>query len=190
MSGRAEVRWSRDGEHFVHATIDVPAFVRGLFAQHGDEIANLEVRRASLEDTYMALVYRQESGTGSAGRRRVRGGGRMNPALHAVRAGLRRGWTEFRHILVAPGEYIFDVFVAAVILIILYFLRDNAVDGTTLSLAALILPGVVGMLVAHNTAMAAAFVVASSARTEPCCGSRRRPTASSGTSQASSSGSR
>ena len=62
VSGRAEVRWSRAGEHFVHATSDATGFVRELFAQHGDEIADLEVRRASLEDTYMALVHRQESG--------------------------------------------------------------------------------------------------------------------------------
>ena len=33
VSGRAEVRWSRDGEHFVHATSDATAFVRELFAQ-------------------------------------------------------------------------------------------------------------------------------------------------------------
>jgi ABC-2 type transport system ATP-binding protein len=62
VSGRAEVRWSHGGEHFVHATSDATGFVRELFAQHGDEIADLEVRRASLEDTYMALVHRQESG--------------------------------------------------------------------------------------------------------------------------------
>ncbi|MGH3900239.1 MAG: ABC transporter ATP-binding protein, partial [Pseudonocardiaceae bacterium] len=62
VSGRAEVRWSRAGEHFVHPTSDATGFVRQLFAQHGDEIADLEVRRTSLEDTYMALVHRQESG--------------------------------------------------------------------------------------------------------------------------------
>ncbi len=62
MSGRAEVRWSRAGEHFVHATSDATGFVRALFVQHSDEIADLEVRRASLEDTYMAMIQRQESG--------------------------------------------------------------------------------------------------------------------------------
>ena len=62
VSGRAEVRWSRGGEHFVHPTSDATGFVRELFAQHGDEIADLEVRRASLEDTYMAMIHRQESG--------------------------------------------------------------------------------------------------------------------------------
>ncbi len=62
VSGRAEVRWSRAGEHFVHATSDATGFVRELFAQHGADVADLEVRRASLEDTYMALVHRHETG--------------------------------------------------------------------------------------------------------------------------------
>jgi ABC-2 type transport system ATP-binding protein len=66
VSGRAEVRWSRAGERYVHATSDATGFVRELFAQHGDEIADLEVRRASLEDTYMAMIHRQESGRRSA----------------------------------------------------------------------------------------------------------------------------
>ncbi|MBF8189209.1 ABC transporter ATP-binding protein [Nonomuraea sp. K274] len=57
----AQVRWSRDGEHFVHATQDATGFVRGLFEQHGDEIGDLEVRRATLEDTYMAIVKREEA---------------------------------------------------------------------------------------------------------------------------------
>jgi ABC-2 type transport system ATP-binding protein len=60
VSTQAEVRWSRGGERFVHATPDTTRFVRELFAQYGDEVADLEVRRASLEDTYMAMVYRQE----------------------------------------------------------------------------------------------------------------------------------
>jgi ABC-2 type transport system ATP-binding protein len=62
VSGKAEVRWSRAGEHFVHATADATRFVRELFAQYGEEIADLEVRRASLEDTYMAMVHRHETG--------------------------------------------------------------------------------------------------------------------------------
>jgi ABC-2 type transport system ATP-binding protein len=58
VSGRAEVRWSCRGDRFVHPTSDATGFVRELFAQHGDEIADLEVRRASLEDTYMAMINR------------------------------------------------------------------------------------------------------------------------------------
>jgi ABC-2 type transport system ATP-binding protein len=63
VSQDAEVRWSRGGEHFVHATADATRFVRELFAAHGEEIADLEVRRANLEDTYMKLVHRHETGT-------------------------------------------------------------------------------------------------------------------------------
>jgi ABC-2 type transport system ATP-binding protein len=62
VSGRAEVRWSHAGKHFVHATSDATNFVRELLAQYGDDITNLEVRRASLEDTYMAMIHRRESG--------------------------------------------------------------------------------------------------------------------------------
>ncbi|MQA83036.1 MAG: ATP-binding cassette domain-containing protein [Streptosporangiales bacterium] len=66
VSRDAEVRWSRDGEHFVHATPDATGFVRELFAQYGEEIADLEVRRTSLEDTYMSLVRQFESGQAEA----------------------------------------------------------------------------------------------------------------------------
>ena len=62
VAGQAEVRWSRGGERFVHATPDATRFVRELFAQHGDEVTDLEVRRASLEDTYMVMVHRHEQG--------------------------------------------------------------------------------------------------------------------------------
>ncbi|NED94907.1 ABC transporter ATP-binding protein [Phytoactinopolyspora alkaliphila] len=62
VSNQAEVRWSREGEFYVHPTDDATAFVRELLAQHGDKIGDLEVRRASLEDTYMAMVHRIETG--------------------------------------------------------------------------------------------------------------------------------
>jgi ABC-2 type transport system ATP-binding protein len=58
-AGTAEVRWSRNGETFVHSTEDATAFVRALLAEH-DDVADLEVRRASLEDTYLSLVERYE----------------------------------------------------------------------------------------------------------------------------------
>jgi ABC-2 type transport system ATP-binding protein len=62
VAAQAEVRWSRDGERFVHSTPDATAFVRDLFAQHGDGIGDLEVIRATLEDTYMTMVHRHETG--------------------------------------------------------------------------------------------------------------------------------
>jgi ABC-2 type transport system ATP-binding protein len=62
MSGQSEVRWSRDGQRFVHSADDATAFVRELFRQYGESIEDLEVRRATLEDTYMALVRQAEHG--------------------------------------------------------------------------------------------------------------------------------
>jgi ABC-2 type transport system ATP-binding protein len=62
MSTQAEVRWSRDGQRFVHPADEPTKFVRDLFRQYGESIEDLEVRRASLEDTYMALVKEYESG--------------------------------------------------------------------------------------------------------------------------------
>ncbi|MDA2805818.1 ABC transporter ATP-binding protein [Nocardiopsis suaedae] len=58
----SEVRWTRDGQRFVHAAPDGTAFVRELLEQHGDAVTGLEVRRASLEDAYMEMVARHESG--------------------------------------------------------------------------------------------------------------------------------
>jgi ABC-2 type transport system ATP-binding protein len=62
VAGKSEVRWTVNSEQFVHATEDATDFVRSLFAQHGEGISDLEVRRATLEDTYMALVQRHETG--------------------------------------------------------------------------------------------------------------------------------
>jgi ABC-2 type transport system ATP-binding protein len=62
VSTEAEVRWTRDGGRFIHATTDATRFVRELFQQYGVGIADLEVRRASLEDTYMTMVQQFEAG--------------------------------------------------------------------------------------------------------------------------------
>ncbi|WP_221215679.1 ABC transporter ATP-binding protein [Amycolatopsis bartoniae] len=63
MSTEAEVKWTRDGQRYVHTTSEPTKFVYELFRQYGEEIADLEVRRASLEDTYVAMVRRFEEGT-------------------------------------------------------------------------------------------------------------------------------
>ncbi|MCW5697010.1 MAG: ABC transporter ATP-binding protein [Bauldia sp.] len=62
VSGQTEVRWTRAGEAFRHATPDATRFVRDLFAEHGDAIADLEVRRATLEDTYLTIVRQHDEG--------------------------------------------------------------------------------------------------------------------------------
>ncbi|WP_433196671.1 ABC transporter ATP-binding protein [Nocardia sp. CA-107356] len=62
IAGEAEIRWTHGGQRFVHTTTESTKFVYELFEQHGEQIGELEVRRASLEDTYMALVRQYESG--------------------------------------------------------------------------------------------------------------------------------
>jgi len=67
VEGESEIRWTRDGSRYVHSTANATPFVRELFRQHGDDIAELEVRRASLEDTYMTMVREFEAGRGVKG---------------------------------------------------------------------------------------------------------------------------
>jgi ABC-2 type transport system ATP-binding protein len=62
ISAQAEIRWTVDGQRFVHATADSTAFVRDLFQQYGDAVSDLEVRRPSLEDAYITLVREFEAG--------------------------------------------------------------------------------------------------------------------------------
>jgi ABC-2 type transport system ATP-binding protein len=62
LPGQSEVRWNRDGQQFVHAPDNATAFVWELFQQYGESVEDLEVRRASLENTYMALVRQAEQG--------------------------------------------------------------------------------------------------------------------------------
>jgi ABC-2 type transport system ATP-binding protein len=61
VNREAQVRWTRDGEQFVHATPEPTAFVRELLGQYED-VSDLEVRRATLEDTYITMVQQYESG--------------------------------------------------------------------------------------------------------------------------------
>lgn len=71
MAGEAEVRWTHDGERHVHATVDATGFLRDLLREHGDQVQELEVRRASLEDAYLALVHEEETGIRSGRAERV-----------------------------------------------------------------------------------------------------------------------
>ncbi|GAB2463560.1 ABC transporter ATP-binding protein [Promicromonospora xylanilytica] len=62
LTTQAEVRWTAEGQRHVHAVTegDPTGFVRDLLARD-DGVTDLEVRRASLEDTYMSLVHRAET---------------------------------------------------------------------------------------------------------------------------------
>src|ERR1700689_3012679 len=70
LSGQAEVRWTRDGQRFVHPTDQATTFTRELFRQFGESVEDLEVRRPNLEDTYMALGQEDAQGPRCAPPRR------------------------------------------------------------------------------------------------------------------------
>jgi ABC-2 type transport system permease protein len=72
----------------------------------------------------------------------------MNPTLYAARLGLARGWAEFRQSLTDPQQLGFNVIFAVAFVIVLLFQRDSTVEGTNVSLAFAVLPGVLGMMVA------------------------------------------
>jgi ABC-2 type transport system ATP-binding protein len=62
VAGEAEVRWAVDGRRHAASTPDATTFARRLFAEHGDRVTDLEIRRASLEDAYLDLVQQHEAG--------------------------------------------------------------------------------------------------------------------------------
>ena len=61
VAGEARVRWNRNDQHFERRTPDAVTFVRDLLARH-DDVDDLEVLRASLEDTYLTMVQQHEAG--------------------------------------------------------------------------------------------------------------------------------
>jgi ABC-2 type transport system ATP-binding protein len=69
VAGEAEVRWRVDGKRFTRSSADATALARALFQEHGDRLTDLEIRRASLEDAYLALVQEHEAGHADAAAR-------------------------------------------------------------------------------------------------------------------------
>lgn len=61
VSNTAEVRWKQAGERHVHVSEDATGFARGLLAQH-DDVSDLEIQRATLEDAYLSIVAQFEAG--------------------------------------------------------------------------------------------------------------------------------
>lgn len=62
VSVTTEVRWARDGGTHVHATDDPAGYLREVLGAPGGPFTDLEVRRASLEDAYLSIVHRTETG--------------------------------------------------------------------------------------------------------------------------------
>ena len=60
VAGATEVRWRVGSERFVHSSDDATSFVRDLLARE-PEATDLEVKRSTLEDTYLTMVARTEA---------------------------------------------------------------------------------------------------------------------------------
>lgn len=72
----------------------------------------------------------------------------MNPTLHAIRLGLRRGWTEFLLALRSLQDQAFYLIMAAAVIVYLWINRDTRIDGTELLLPQFAMPGILGGMVA------------------------------------------
>ena len=62
IAAEAQVSWTSSGERQKRSVADATSFVRDLFTKYGDDIDHLEVRRPSLEDTYLQMVQHHEGG--------------------------------------------------------------------------------------------------------------------------------
>lgn len=61
IAGADHVAYSLQGRRHEERVADATGFVRDLLARHGEAVTELEVRPASLEDTYLAYVHRAET---------------------------------------------------------------------------------------------------------------------------------
>lgn len=74
----------------------------------------------------------------------------MSPTMAAVRAGLARGRAEVRQTLTNGQDLWNYLFPTAIFLVVMFFMRDSTVPGTTFSLGSRTLPSVIGMGIAFG----------------------------------------
>lgn len=85
----------------------------------------------------------------------------MNSAmLNAVRAGLSRGWIEYRQTLTTPQDLVGYFGMAAFMVVLAWLMRDGLVDGTDVPIAAMWITGLIGFMVATNGLISASQVLA------------------------------
>lgn len=84
----------------------------------------------------------------------------MNPRLHAVRLGVRRGWREFLQSIRSTQDQGFYLFTALLVLGYLYLRRNTEVAGTDLLIPSVALPSILGALVAFGVVIGPAYSLA------------------------------
>ena len=85
---------------------------------------------------------------------------RHEPEASAFRIGLARGWMMFKHILTTPDGILNTVVWAGIPLVFLILNRDEMVEGTDLSLAAVGVPGFLGLMIAASALGPAYYIAA------------------------------
>ena len=86
--------------------------------------------------------------------------GPVSPVWYAARAGLRRGWTEFRQTFTTGQDLFGHALWTVLIILPLLLLRDEPLKGAGISLGAFILPSMMGMTLAFTGLMTTAQLLA------------------------------
>ena len=84
----------------------------------------------------------------------------MDPKLHAIGVGKRRGWTEFKQSIKSPQDQGFYLFTAFITLLYLFFNRNDRVEGSDLYVPAVALPSILGAMVAFSMVIGPAYTLA------------------------------
>ena len=84
----------------------------------------------------------------------------MSATVHAIRSGFNRGWTEFKLSLKSPQDQGFYLFTSALVLLYLWFNRNNDVEGTDLSYPTVVLPSMLGGLLVFSLIVGPAYALA------------------------------
>jgi ABC-2 type transport system permease protein len=84
----------------------------------------------------------------------------MNRTSHAIRTGMRRGWTEFLLSLRSPQDQSFYIFMAGAVLVYLWFNRTNEFQGTDLLVPTVAMPSIIGAIVAFGVVIGPAYSLA------------------------------
>lgn len=84
----------------------------------------------------------------------------MNRTRHAIKTGLRRGWTEFMLSLKSPQDQGFYVVMSLVILGYLWMNRNNEIEDTGLLLPSFAMPSILGALIAFGLVIGPGYTLA------------------------------
>jgi ABC-2 type transport system permease protein len=84
----------------------------------------------------------------------------MDPRAHALRTGLRRGWHEFVIGLRSAQDQSFYLFMGFGVLALLFFNRDEAIEGTELTFAQVALPSLLAGVLVFSIVIGPAYALA------------------------------